>query len=541
MNSVPSPSPSVDVVVVGAGLSGLYQLHRLREKGLRVRVLEAGEDIGGTWYWNRYPGARCDIESLSYSFSFSPELDQEWVWSEKYATQPEILRYIHHVADRFDLRKDITVRTRVSGAEYDENRCSWLISTDTGERITAQFVVMASGCSSVAKKVDIAGVDTFAGEIHHTARWPQEEVDFTGKRVAVIGTGSSGVQIIPVIAERAAELTVFQRTPAYALPALNRPLPLDELAEHKAGYPQFRAAQRLSKGGSVCDMPTQSALDVSEEERAATYEAAWNTGLLSAMMRSYTDILVNEAANETVAEFVRSKIRSTVVDPETAEALSPRTFPFGTKRPCLDTDYYATYNKAHVALVDLRRTPMVEITPKGVRTTDQEHIVDVIVFATGFDAITGSLTAIDIVGKDGLPLKQKWADGPQSYLGLVSAGFPNLFTITGPLSPSVLTNMMVSIEQHVEWITDCITHLRHHDIAEIDATPEAERNWGAHVAELAGQTLYPAAASWYTGANVPGKPRVFLAYVGGLDRYRKECTAVAQDGYRGFLLSGGPS
>lgn len=534
-----SPSPDrVDAVVVGAGAAGIYQLHRLREQGLRTRVFEAGDDIGGTWFWNRYPGARCDIESLSYSYSFSPELDQEWVWSEKYATQPEILRYLHHVADRFGLRRDITLRTRVTRAVYDEESRHWEVFTDTGERVIARFVVMAAGCSSTPKDPGVPGAASFAGDTYHTARWPREDVDFAGRRVAVIGTGSSGVQLIPEIAGRAAELTVFQRTAAFTLPARNRPIGAAELAEHKARYPWFRAEQRRSKGGSVVELPTLSALEVSAAERTAAYESAWQAGVLSAMLRSYTDLLVDERANETAAEFIRAKIRAAVADPETAERLSPRGFAFGTKRPCLDTDYYATFNEPHVRLVDLGRTPIEEITAKGVRTSEREWPADAIVFATGFDSFTGSLTAVDIVGKGGARLKDRWAAGPRSYLGLMSAGFPNLFTVTGPLSPSVLTNMMVSIEQHVEWITDCVGYLREHGVAEIDTTPEAEEEWGAHVAELAAGTLYPTAASWYTGANVPGKARVFMAYVGGLDRYRAKCAAVAEAGYEGFVLSG---
>ncbi|MGW8556640.1 flavin-containing monooxygenase [Streptomyces tubercidicus] len=533
-----SAAPQLDAVVVGAGFSGLYQLHRLRELGLRTRVFEACDDIGGTWYRNRYPGARCDIESTSYSFTFSPELDQEWEWSERYATQPEILRYLHHVADRFDLRKDVTLRTRVTRAVYDQGAHIWQLTTDTGETVTTRFLVLATGCMSAVKKPDIPGADTFAGQALHTADWPHEDVDLTGRRVAVIGTGCSGVQAIPLLAEQAAALTVFQRTPVYALPALNRPLSAAETAELKARYPQFRAAQRRSRGGTVFELPTQSALEVDEVERTATYEKAWDTGVLSGLLRTYTDILGDRAANETVAEFVRSKIRSIVTDPETAETLSPRTFPFGTKRPCLDTGYYATYNKPHVGIVDLTRTPITEITPSGIRTSDGEHTVDVIVFATGFDAMTGSQVAMDIVGKDGTTLKQKWAAGPRNHLGLLSAGFPNLFTVIGPLSPSVLSNAVVSIEQHVEWITDCIDHLRQNGLTEIDATACAEDDWCAHVADLAAQTLYQDVDSWYTGANVPGKPRVFLAYTGGADRYRSACDAAARDGYRGFTLSG---
>ncbi|MCW7984825.1 cyclohexanone monooxygenase [Streptomyces platensis subsp. clarensis] len=535
----PSAAPQLDAVIVGAGFSGLYQLYRLRALGLRTRVLEACDDIGGTWYRNRYPGARCDVESTAYSFSFSPELDQEWEWSERYATQPELLRYLHHVADRFDLRKDITLRTRVTGAVYDEGGHTWQVTTDTGETVTTRFVVLATGCMSAVKEPDIPGAGTFAGRALRTADWPHEDVDLTGRRVAVIGTGCSGIQVIPLLAEQAAELTVFQRTPVYALPARNRPLSAAETAELKARYPEFRAAQRRSKGGTLFEPPTRSALEVDEAERRAAYEEGWDSGVLSGLLRTYTDILVDRAANETVAEFVRSKIRSIVTDPETAETLSPRTFPFGTKRPCLDTGYYATYNKPHVSVVDLTKTPIVEITPRGIRTSDREHAVDVIAFATGFDALTGSQVAMDIVGKGGTTLREKWADGPRNHLGLLSAGFPNLFTVIGPLSPSVLSNAVVAIEQHVEWITDCIAHLRRNGITEIDATPRAEADWCAHVADLAAQTLYPSVDSWYMGANVPGKPRVFLAYTGGLERYRAECDAAAEGGYRAFALSGG--
>ncbi len=532
-----SVARTVDAVVVGAGLSGLYQLYRLRRLGLSAVVLEAADDIGGTWYANRYPGAHCDIESMSYSYSFSPELDQEWEWSGRYASQPEILRYLHHVADRFDLRGDVVLRTRVTRAVYDEARHLWRVSTDTGRALDARFVILATGCMSAPKDPAIPGTSSFSGTVLHTARWPHEDISFTGKRVAVVGTGCSGVQAIPVIAAEAAALTVFQRTPAYTLPARNRPLRRTEVTELKARYPQFRRAQRLSRGGTVFEPPTRSALEVDESERTAAYEAGWNSGVLNGLLRAYTDILTDTTANETAAEFVRSKIRSIVTDPATAELLSPRTFPYATKRPCLDTGYYAAYNLPHVSLVDLRTTPIEAITPHGVRTSDADHDLDAIVFATGFDALTGSQLAIDIVGKGGVTLREKWADGPRNHLGLVSAGFPNLFTVLGPLSPSVLSNIAVSLEQHVEWITDCIAHLRKNRLTEIDAAPQAEKEWCTHVADIATRTLYPAAESWYTGANVPGKPRVFLAYAGGLDRYRQECDAVARGGYTGFVLS----
>ncbi|MGI5144624.1 flavin-containing monooxygenase [Streptomyces sp. CA-106110] len=536
-SSQQSPPEQVDAVVVGAGFAGLYQLYRLRELGLSTRVFETAGSVGGTWYWNRYPGARCDVESMAYSYSFSEELEQEWEWSERYATQPEILRYARHVSERFDLLKDIDFNTTVTGAVYDHLAHCWTVTTDSGERVTARFVIMATGCLSAANLPRISGIGSFTGAIHHTARWPHDGVDFTGKRVAVIGTGSSGVQSIPLIAEQAAELTVFQRTAHYTLPARNRPLREGEIRERKAGYREFREELRRSPTGIPRELPARGAFEVTAEERESAYETAWDSGVLGALSTAFKDLLVSPAANETAAEFVRDKIRSAVADPVTAEALCPRDYPLGTKRPCLDTDYYATYNKSHVRLVDLRTTPIEEITEQGVRTADREYQVDAIVFATGFDALTGALAAIDIRGRQGLALRDKWAAGPRNYLGLVTAGFPNLFTVTGPLSPSVLSNMMVSIEQHVEWITDCIAYLRRNGLTEIDTTAEVEDAWTEHVAEIASGTLYPQAASWYMGANVPGKPRVFMPYLGGVGAYRVKCSEVAADGYTGFTLS----
>ncbi|MQA14882.1 MAG: NAD(P)-binding protein [Pseudonocardiaceae bacterium] len=531
------PKPRVDAVIVGAGLAGLYQLHRLRELGSTARVIEAGGDIGGTWYWNRYPGARCDVESLSYSYSFSPELEQEWTWTEKYPTQPEILRYINHVADRFGLRDGITFNTRVASAVYDEATKRWRVDTDTGESIDAQFVIMATGCLSMSKTPEVPGVDRFEGPTYHTGHWPHEGVDFTGQRLGVIGTGSSGIQSIPKFAEQASELTVFQRTANFAMPAGNRPLEDSEISEMKDNYREWRKAQKESGFGVPVPEATHSALEVSEQERNAKYQAGWDKGNLVAIMTAYTDTLTDKAANDTAAEFVRFKIRETVQDPEVAEALSPDSHPMGTKRPCLDSGYYETFNSEHVHLVDLRKTPLVEITEKGVRTSEQDYEFDSIVFATGFDAMTGTLAAIDIRGKDGVELKEKWNEGPRTYLGIAIAGFPNLFTITGPSSPSVLSNMMVSIEQHVDWITDCISYLRQRQLAEIDATVEAEDGWVAHVEEVGNYTLYPTADSWYMGSNVPGKPRVFMAYIGGVGVYRQKCDEVAAKDYEGFSLS----
>jgi cation diffusion facilitator CzcD-associated flavoprotein CzcO len=530
-------STRVDAVIVGAGLAGLYQLHRLRELGLSTRVVEAGSGVGGTWFWNRYPGARCDVESLSYSYSFSPELEQEWTWTEKYPTQPEILRYINHVADRFDLRRDITFDTRVVSAVYDEAGRRWRVDTASGEIIDTQFLIMATGCLSVSKAPEVPGAEKFQGPTYHTGHWPHEGVDFTGQRLGVIGTGSSGIQSIPIFAQQASDLTVFQRTPNFSMPAGNRPLSDDEVAAMKASYREWREAQRTSGFGVPVEPATHSALEVAEEERNAKYQAGWDKGNLVGILAAYTDSLTDREANDTAAEFVRQKIRSVVADPEVAETLSPRSFPFGTKRPCLDSGYYETFNADHVHLVDLRKTPLVEITEKGLRTSEQEYEFDAIVFATGFDAMTGALAAIDIRGKGGVALKEKWGEGPRTYLGIAVAGFPNLFTITGPSSPSVLSNMMVSIEQHVEWITDCIAFLREQGVAEIDATAEAEDEWVAHVEEVGNYTLYPTADSWYMGSNVPGKPRVFMAYIGGVGVYREKCDDVAAKGYEGFVLA----
>ncbi len=536
-NTAPSPAHQVDAVIVGAGLAGLYQLYRLRELGLTTRVIEAADGVGGTWFWNRYPGARCDVESLSYSYSFSSELEQDWTWTEKYPTQPEILSYLNHVADRFDLRGDITFNTRVRSAVYDEATRHWRVETETGESIVAQFVIMATGCLSASKKPEIPGLDRFQGRTYHTAHWPHEGVDFTGQRIGVIGTGSSGIQSIPILAEQADDLTVFQRTPNFSMPAGNRPLSDVEVAEMKAGYPEWREAQRTSGFGVPTPIPTQSALEVSADERTARYQAGWDQGNLVGILTAYTDSITDKASNETAAEFVREKIRHAVHDPAVAETLSPRSFPFGTKRPCLDSGYYETFNKDHVHLVDLRKTPLVEVTATGVRTAEQEYTFDSIVFATGFDAMTGALSAIDIRGKGGILLTEKWSEGPRTYLGIAVAGFPNLFTVTGPSSPSVLSNMVVSIEQHVDWITDCISYLRDRGVAEIDATPEAEDGWVAHVEEVGNYTLYPTADSWYMGSNVPGKPRVFMAYIGGVGVYRQRCDEIAANDYAGFSLT----
>ncbi|WP_437828101.1 flavin-containing monooxygenase [Sorangium sp. So ce1153] len=531
-----APASRFDAVVVGAGFAGLYMLHRLRQLGLSVRVYEAGSGVGGTWFWNRYPGARCDIESMDYSYSFSPELQQEWTWTERYATQPEILRYLEHVADRFELRRDIQLGTRVTAAVFDEATGRWAIRTGDGAGASARFLIMATGCLSVAKRLDFKGIDAFQGDSYHTSHWPREGVDFTGKRVGVIGTGSSGVQVIPIIAEQAARLFVFQRTPCFSVPARNAPIDPAHEASMKASYDEHRRKARETRAGVVMEVNPKSALEVSPEEREREFTARWERGG-TAFLATFSDVMRSREANETAAEFVRARIRATVRDPAVAEALSPRGYPLGTRRLCVDTRYYDTFNRDNVTLVDVKASPIEEITPRGLRTRSAEYELDSLVFATGFDAMTGALTSIDIRGRGNESLKQKWAGGPRTYLGIAVAGFPNLFTITGPGSPSVFSNAVVSIEQHVEWISGCIAHLRERGIERIEATVEAEDGWVAHMREVAEGTLYPLASSWYIGANIPGKPRVLMPYAGGVGAYRKKCEAIAAQGYDGFSLS----
>ena len=524
-----------DAVIVGAGFAGLYMLHRLRGIGLSARVYEAGTGVGGTWYWNRYPGARCDVESMDYSFSFSEELQQEWRWTERYAPQPEILAYINHVADRFDLRRDIQLDTRVTSAVFDEATTRWAIETSRGDRVSARFCIMATGCLSAAQVPKLPGLETFAGRWYHTGHWPHEGVDFTGQRVGVIGTGSSAIQSIPIIAGQAAHLFVFQRTPNFSVPAWNTPLEPDYERRVKANYAEFRRQARESRIGFVVERSEESALAIAPDERQSEYERRWRRGGLG-FMATYADLLTSQDANDTAAEFFREKIRAIVRDKTVAEALVPQDYPVGTKRLCVDTSYYDTFNRDNVTLIDIRTTPIEAITPKGLRTRDAAYALDSIVFATGFDAMTGALLSIDIRGKAGQTLRQKWEAGPRTYLGLAIAGFPNLFVITGPGSPSVLSNMIVSIEQHVDWIADCLAHLRKRDLAGIEATAAAEDGWVAHVNEVGHLTLYPRANSWYMGANVPGKPRIFMPYIGGVGVYRQTCDAVAAKGYEGFTL-----
>ncbi len=528
---------TLDVAIVGAGFSGLYMLQRVRDVlHLETQVFEAGDGVGGTWYWNRYPGARCDSESYYYSYSFSRELEQEWNWSSRYPEQPEILGYLNHVADRFDLRRSIRFETRVTSATFDEASNRWNLTTDTGERISAQFLVSAVGCLSSSNTPDFPGIDSFEGECYHTGAWPHEGVDFTGKRVGLIGTGSTGIQATPVIAAQAQHLTVFQRTPNYSIPARNEPLSAELAAEIKANYDEIRQKCRDSDFGFPYVPSERLAGDATPEEQRRVYEELWQLGGFRFFMSSFSDLLTDEAANDTAAEFVRAKIREIVKDPATAELLAPTDHPYGTKRPPIDTSYYESYNRDNVTLIDVRKAAIVEITAGGLRTEDAEYALDTIVYATGFDAMTGALLKMNIRGVDGMRLADKWADGPRSLLGLQVVGFPNLFTITGPGSPSVLVNMPVAIEQHVEWICDCIEYLGRNGLSRIEATEAAQNAWVQHVFDEADETLFPLANSWYMGANIPGKTRVFMPYVGGMGQYRDRCAEVVANGYEGFAM-----
>jgi cation diffusion facilitator CzcD-associated flavoprotein CzcO len=527
---------TLDAVIVGAGFAGLYMLHRLRALGFSTRVYEAGSDVGGTWFWNRYPGARCDVESLEYSYSFSDELQRDWKWTERYAPQPEILSYLNHVAERFDLRRSIRFDTRVTAATFDETANRWIIRTDRGEPVSAKFCVMATGCLSAARVPEFKGIETFTGKRYHTGHWPHDGVNFTGQRVGVIGTGSSAIQSIPEIARQAAQLFVFQRTPNFSVPAHNARLSPEVMEDWNANLAGYRHKERTSPFGFVHEQPTKAALEVSPEEQQREYEIRWQRGGFH-LLGAFTDVLFNNDANDTAAAFVREKIRGIVRDPAVAEALLPNSYPIGTKRLCVDTGYFATFNRSNVTLIDLRATPIDAITPAGVRTSAAEYELDSIVFATGFDAMTGALSNIEIRGRAGVALKQKWSAGPRTYLGLMIAGFPNLFTITGPGSPSVLSNMVVSIEQHVDWIADCLAYLSERRLATMEATLGAEDAWVSHVNEVGHQTLFPLANSWYMGANIPGKPRVFMPYIGGVGPYRQKCDEVAAKGYDGFIFA----
>jgi cyclohexanone monooxygenase len=524
----------LDMVIVGAGFAGLYMLHEARGLGLDAEVIEAGDGVGGTWYWNRYPGARCDTPSMEYSYGWDDDLQQSWEWSEKYATQPEILSYLNHVADRFGLRDGITLETRVEACAFDEDNARWTVTASDGEIRSARFVVMATGCLSAANLPDIAGRDGFGGRTFHTGHWPHEGVDFAGRRVAVIGTGSSAVQSIPFIAAEADHVTVFQRTPTYAVPAHNEPLDPAMVAEIKADYVEWRrAARETSTGfGGHVERLDRSALEVDEAARRAEFDRRWERGGLY-FLGAFNDLLLNEESNAAAAAYVRERIAEIVDDPVIAERLSPETI-IGCKRLCVDTGYYATFNRDNVTLVDVSGASIDRIEAGGVVVDGELHEVDDIVFATGFDAMTGALDRIDITGRDGTTLKDAWSAGPVTLLGLQVAGFPNLFTVTGPGSPSVLTNMVTSIEQHVEYIRDAVAALDEAGLSTMEPTEAAQDDWVAWVNAVAGATLFHGCSSWYLGANVPGKPRVFMPLPGFVD-YRDHCNQVAADGYAGFV------
>lgn len=526
----------LDAVVVGAGFAGLYLIHRLTRDGFTVQGYETGDDVGGTWYWNRYPGARCDVESMDYSYSFDPEMEQEWEWTERFATQPEIFRYLRHVADRFDLKRHIAFNSTVESAIWNEETRRWSISAEGQAPVSAQFLVMATGSLSAGKAPEIKGLDRFAGETYFTGNWPRQEPDFVGKRVGVIGTGSSAIQAIPILAERADHLTVFQRTASFTIPAYNRPLTQEEKEERKANYRAYRERMRKNPGPGVEFESTGKAVfEVDERERREAFERAWQIGG-PGFNAIFTDTLIDPEANEAAAEFIRGKITEIVEDEEIARTLQPTGYPVGSKRLAVDTGYYATFNRPNVDLVDLRRTPIVQVTEEGVKTSAGLTKIDVLVLATGFDAMTGSFLRVDITGRDGRTLKEKWKAGPRTYLGLMSAGFPNCFFIAGPGSPSVLSNMVLSIEQHVEWVSDCVTTMRNEGKVVIEAEEGSENDWVETVNENAAGTLFIKGNSWYLGANVPGKPRVFMPYIGGVGPYRQIAEKVAAQGYRGFRM-----
>ena len=532
-----SESKNLDAIVVGAGFAGMYLVHRLRQLGFSMRAIEAASDVGGTWYWNRYPGARCDVPSLEYSYKFDEALQQEWNWPERYSAQKDILEYANHVADRFDLRRDITFDTQVVDARFDEDCNHWVVSTSTGDTLTAQYCIMATGALSSTNYPDIKGIDTFRGEKYHTGNWPKEEVDFRGKRVAIIGTGSSGIQAIPVVAKQAEHLHVFQRTAQHSIPMRNIPMDVEEEREVKANYKAFRDEIYRLPGAVKRPENVKSVTDAGPEEIEETLERAWQRGGLG-FLRAFEDLMESVEKNEFAGEFARRKVREVIEDPEVRERLIS-DYPIGCKRIVLDTDYFQTYNRDNVTLVDVKDHPIDEITERGLVTNGTEYEVDCIIFATGYDAVTGALTSIDIRGRDGITIKEKWKDGPQAFLGMAVNGFPNLFTVVGPGAPAVLANVITHIEQNVEWITDCMAYLRDHDKTCIEVSREVEQDWTNQVAEIGSQTLFAHCDSWYVGANIPGKPRVLLAYAGGFHTYTDKCDEVADSGYEGFHMGGG--
>jgi len=535
---VSSNNLDFDMVVIGSGFGGMYMIHRARQSGLSVRAFEAGPGIGGVWFWNGYPGARCDVESMQYSYGFDDELQQEWKWSEKFSPRDEILKYANHVADRLDLRKDIQLNTRITSAHYDGANNTWQVTTQSGESFVCRYLVMATGALSSARIPPIPGLDDFQGEIYHTGDWPQDrEVDFTGKTVAVIGTGSSGIQVITAIAPEVEKLTVYQRTPNYSVPMRNRPMTPEYEQEWKSEYPQRRYSARYEHAaGTIYPLGTQSALDVSAEEREAAFERIWEHGT-PAFMRTFTDITTNMEANHYAAEFVRSKIRGIVKDPEVANKLIPQDYPIGTKRICVDTDYFEVYNRDNVELISVVEDPIVELTETGIKTQTGAKDFDAIVFATGYDAITGALNAIDIRGRDGTALKEMWANGPEAYIGLMVHGFPNMFILTGPGSPSVLSNVINALEHHVEFVGDAIDWMHERDLNRIEPSLAAQSKWADFNDEVANSTLMVKGKnSWYMGANIDGIPKRFMPFAGGINRYANICLEIVEKGYEGFNI-----
>ncbi|USC15015.1 NAD(P)/FAD-dependent oxidoreductase [Rhodococcus sp. 11-3] len=542
MTATPNSSTSaieVDAVVVGAGFAGLYLLWKLRRHGYTAVALDKGEEVGGTWHWNRYPGARCDVDSHDYSFGFDEELEQEWEWSERYPSQPELQAYLSHVADRFDLRRDIRLETNVTEARFDEGEQKWHVRTDKGDEYVSRFCLMAVGCLSVPKDVDVPGLDKFQGPIYRTSEWPGEGVDFTGLRVAAVGTGSSGVQAIPEIAKQAGKLTVLQRTANFVIPARNHKLDPEFVANVKANYRERRRACRTAAAGCIRDDNPKAAFDVSDEERWAEYEKRWQGGGI-AFLGAFADLMVDQRANDSVCDFIRAKIDEIVDDPDVADSLKPFGYPMGAKRPVVGTDWYETFNRDNVEMVDLRKKPLDSFTAHGMHLADgTEYEFDAVVLATGFDAFTGAFTQIDIRGRGGLPLQKAWQEGPKTHLGLGTAGFPNMFIIANVGSPSVLSNMVTAIEQHVEWTVETMDHMRENGLTTIEATEEAQNAWVETVEEIANMTLWPQgeSGSWYRGANVPGKPQIFMPYAGGIVLYEQTWNEVRDADFKGFVLA----
>lgn len=525
----------LDALVVGAGWGGMYAVHKLRGMGLAMHAIEAGGDVGGTWYWNRYPGARCDVMSIDYSYSFSEEIMQEWTWSEMFATQPEILAYANFVADKLALRKSYSFNTRAVQIRFDDDRQIWSVRTDTGIIYEVDYLVMATGPLSQPKLLDIPGTEIFQGDIYQAQKWPHKPVDLAGKRVGLIGVGSTGIQITPVVAEQAAHLTVFQRTPSFTLPARTHALSDDYVTQIKAHYPQLREMARNSLTGGIRAMSSRPLFSVTPEERSRLMDDAWEVGGL-AFLGVFADLLFNQQANDIVADYVRDKISTVVEDADTAEKLKPRGYPIFARRPCLDSGYYEAFNRDNVSLVDCLTDPIQAITPTGIRTTETHVDLDVIIAATGYDALTGAMLAIDITGRGGVSLNDHWAAGARSYLGLMMPGFPNLFVVAGANGPSALANFFLLNEQNVDWLCDCIDHLRANDLATMEPTETGEAEYMETLNALSGRSLYPQANTWYTGSNIVGKPRGVPFYLGGLQRYREVCTAAIQD-FRHFRFT----